>query len=423
MPTISQLPSADTVAAADLLPISQGGSAHAVSVGVLLAQTQPAIIVAPPSLLGRFSIGPGGPDTIAIGDGLALNSGTLSSIFDPGSLVTQTTLSPSDQIVVANAGTVQLLAIDQVRELFTAGTNITIDATGMISASALDGEASYSLTALSTVGSLASGDLVGVSQDGQDHTITYENLIDGLTIDSAQPATTATDSDTFWVAQSSNVMVRQNLGALWSWVSGKLSTSMRPVIELSANTTLGTAHSNAILICSSPVCISAAAVNLGSDFSCELINASSGTVTFSGNILTSNGSNGLGPCQCGTIRCVSYSGGTTIFASISAGNPATAVPGQPSALSASSVTSNSISLSWTAPASGGGVSMYTVQYRVAGTTPWLIAGLSNGTQAFAINALQASTSYNVTVTATNNAGPGALSPSLTVSHTCRADLI
>jgi len=79
MPTISQLPASGTVSASDLLPVSQGGSAHAVSVGVLLAQTQPAIIVQPPSLLGRFSVGPGGPDEIAIGSGLMLNSGTLSA--------------------------------------------------------------------------------------------------------------------------------------------------------------------------------------------------------------------------------------------------------------------------------------------------------------------------------------------------------
>jgi hypothetical protein len=59
--------------------------------------------------------------------------------------------------------------------------------------------------------------------------------------------------------------------------------------------------------------------------------------------------------------------------------------------------------------------MYSVQYRITGTTQWLIAGLSNGSQEFAINALQASTSYDVTVSATNNVGTGPLSPSLTVS--------
>src|SRR5436309_200506 len=106
MPTIFQLPSTDTVSASDLIPISQDGSAHSVSVGALLAQMQPAIIVGPPSLLGRFSLGPGGPDTIAVGDGLTLNNGTLSSSsFDLGSLPRQTSLDQHDQVVVSNAGT------------------------------------------------------------------------------------------------------------------------------------------------------------------------------------------------------------------------------------------------------------------------------------------------------------------------------
>src|ERR1019366_7018116 len=151
MPTIFQLPSADTISASDLIPISQGGSAHSVSVGALLAQTQPAIIVGPPSLLGRFSIGPGGPDTIAVGDGLTLNSGTLSSSsFDLSALPPQTNLSQNDQIVVINTGTSYLVGLTQIRELFTAGPNITIDAAGLISSSS-GGASSYSLTSLASV--------------------------------------------------------------------------------------------------------------------------------------------------------------------------------------------------------------------------------------------------------------------------------
>jgi hypothetical protein len=322
MPTISQLPSADTISASDLIPISQGGSAHSISVGALLAQTQPAILVGPPSLLGRFSIGPGGPDTIAIGDGLTLNSGTLSSAsVNLASLPLQTSLLPNDQIVVTNAGTTQLAGLSQIRELFTAGANIIIDAAGVISTSTPGGATTYSLTALSSITTLASGDLVGVSQDGQDHTIAYANLLDGLTIDLAAPAGSVSDGDTFWVAQTNNSMLRQTLGALWPWVSGKLPSWMRPVIELSVNTTLdATVHNNAILVCSNPVSISAVSVNIGSGFHCELINASSGPITFSTNILTSNGSIGLSPHQCGSIICATYSGGTILIASISAGS-------------------------------------------------------------------------------------------------------
>lgn len=415
MPTISQLPAADTVSASDLVPISQGGSVHAVSVGTLLAQTQPAIMVAPPSLLGRFSLGTGGPDTIAVGVGLTLNDGTLSSSsFDLTSLPLQTSLDPDDQIIVTNAGTPQLLELTQIRELFTPGSNITIDANGVISSSTLNGVTTYSLTALASVSEIASTDLVGISQSGQDHTITYANFLDGLTIDEASPAAAASDSDTFWTAQTGNAMVRQTLSALWPWVVGKLPSWTRPVIELSANATLSaTAHNNAILICSSPISISASTASLGSGFSCEVINASSEQIAFSSNILTSNGSSGLSPYQCGVVHCIAYSAGTIIYASISAGSLATVAPGQASGLAASSITSTSITISWSAPTSGGAVSSYSVQYRVTGTTPWLLAGQTNGALNLSIGGLQASTSYDFTVGATNNIGAGPTSLTLT----------
>ena len=275
MPTISQLPSAGSVSASDLIPISQGGSAHSVSVGALLAQTQPAIIVDPPSLLGRFSIGPGGPDTVSLGDGLLLNDGTLtSSSFNLAALPIQAVLSPTDQIVVNSDGASQLVEANQLRSLFTAGANVTIDTNGVISSSGVGGGTIYSLTALPSVTTLASQDLVGISQDGQDHTITYGNFLDGLTIDAAQPAQVASNSNSFWVAQTSNLMVRQTFSALWSWIASNLSLWKRTVIELTANTALsGTLHNNAILVCSSPITISAVAGAMASGFSCDLINA------------------------------------------------------------------------------------------------------------------------------------------------------
>ncbi len=67
MPTISQLPTIMSVSAADEVPISHGGSACATTVGVLLASAQPAIIVQSPALLGRTSIGSGGPEQINVG--------------------------------------------------------------------------------------------------------------------------------------------------------------------------------------------------------------------------------------------------------------------------------------------------------------------------------------------------------------------
>ena len=78
MPTISQLPIAAEVTAADEIPVSQAGVTHSVSIGTILASTQPAIISDPGTLLGRISLGAGGPETITVGTGLLLNGGTLA---------------------------------------------------------------------------------------------------------------------------------------------------------------------------------------------------------------------------------------------------------------------------------------------------------------------------------------------------------
>ena len=94
-----------------------------------------------------------------------------------------------------------------------------------------------------------------------------------MTIDQAQSAGYASDSDTFWVGQTSNLMLRQTLGALWPWMSAKLPTWKRAVIELTTNTSLGTnPHNSSVVVCSSPVTISVDPVALGDGFSCELIN-------------------------------------------------------------------------------------------------------------------------------------------------------
>ena len=417
MPTISQLPTSESVSAEDLVPVSQGGSVHSVSIGVLLAQSQPAIMVDPPSLLGRSSVGRGGPDAIALGSGLSLNNGTLSaSTFNPSVLPLQAGLSSTDQIIVTSAGSPQLLNLDQLRGLFTAGPNINIDTNGTISAAGSGTVSTITLAGLSSVTSLGPDDLIAVRQAGQDHAVSYSNLLSGLTIDAAAPAGLASDGDTFWVAQTSNFMLRQTLGNLWPWLSSKLPSWKHPVIELNANATLsGAVHGNAIIVCSSPISISATASDIGSGFCCRIVNASSGAVSFTGSIITPSGLTTLSPYQCGSICCVTYSGGSLIIASIGMAGTATAPPGQPSGITTSMATPTSLTLSWLAPLSGGSVSVYSVQYRTTGSASWLLAGQTNGSQSLAISGLQPQTSYDFTVSATNNVATGPTSSTLTVT--------
>src|ERR1700730_16484591 len=105
MPTISQLPPTSSVSASDELPISQGGTARAASVGALLASTQPAIIVSSPSLIGRTSLGQGGPEQVEVGIGMALSGGSLHADgSDHATFPSVSSLSIGSDLVISNQG-------------------------------------------------------------------------------------------------------------------------------------------------------------------------------------------------------------------------------------------------------------------------------------------------------------------------------
>ena len=413
MPTIAQLPIAVAVTAADEVPVSQAGVTHSVSVGTLLASTQPAIISGPGTLLGRISLGTGGPETIIVGTGLLLNGGTLAaSAFNPSGLPQRTTLSLADNAVLNSNGTLAQLPVPSLRGLFSAGANISIDATGTISSTVTTGGTSntYSITSLLPVTSIASGDLVGISQGGADHAITYTNLLDGLTIDLAQPAVPASDTDTLWVAQGSSTMLRQTFATIWSWLTSKQPTYKLPVVEITANTNLdGTIHNGRILICSQPVTLTPVPLNMGSGFYCDIINLSSGSVTLGSGVITSSGSASLPSGQAAAMRVATYSGGTVVFASLASGGSASATPGQVTGLSASNPTSSDVTLNWSAPSSGGAVSSYSVQYRDTGTTTWSTFATGVTATNASVTGLAASTAYDFRVYAVNGGGSGPLS--------------
>ena len=351
MPTISQLPQAAPVGAADLVPVSQSGTTAATTVGNLLAGVQPAILAPTGSLLGRNSLGAGGPEAVGVGSGLGLNAGTLSAI---------------------------------------------------------------GITGLTETGTIAATDLVGISQGGADRSIPYAAFLDGMTIDLAQPAAPATDSDTLWVAQGTSTMLRQTFAAIWSWVATKLPSYKRPVAEITTNTALdGTVHNGAVLVCSQAVTLSPAFINMGSGFSCDVINLSSGVVTFASGITTSTGNATLPPGQWAMLRCASYSGGSVVYAGLSGST--LAAPGQATGLAASGATSSTMTLSWSAPTTGGAPTSYTVQFRVTGITSWTTAsGAISGTT-FTLTGLAAGTSYDYQAFGVNAAGAGPASSVVTAS--------
>ncbi|HBK05784.1 MAG TPA: hypothetical protein DDZ81_07940 [Acetobacteraceae bacterium] len=418
MPTISQLPSAASVIATDEVPISQGGIARSASIGEILASTQPVISIGSPSLLGRTSLGAGSPEEVNIGPGLQLGSGTLAANgLDHASFPLLTQVSPQADLVVSSQGSPMLMQAALLRGLFSAGANVDIDPNGVISSSGAIGAGS-SIDALQVITGLSSQDLVAVSQSGVDRAISYSNFLDGITIDQAQAAAPATDADWLWVAQGTNVMTRQTFGAIWSWLTTRVPNYKPPVVEIATNTNLDTTvHNGRILICSQPVTLTPLTANMGNGFQCEVINASSGSLTLGTGFVTSNGSLALTPWQSATLSCVTYSGGTVAFASMPTAGAANALPGQVVSVSNSLSTSSTITVAWQAPSSGGAVSSYTVQYRPTGTSAWSASPLVVNATSYLIAGLQPSSSYDIFVQAQNATGVGLPSGTLTAVTT------
>src|SRR5689334_20531754 len=417
MPTISQLPAATSVSASDTLPLSQGGAVRSVSVGSLLASTQPAIAIPTGSLLGRTSIGSGSPEQISVGPGVSLTNGTLTATgLDYAALPTLPSLAADAEMVISNQGTPMLMQASLLRGLFSPGQNVTITADGTISAAAGTATANVNnaIGSRQVINSVSSQDLVAVSHAGSDCAISYTNFLGGVTIDQAQTAGSVSDSDTIWSAQGSNVMARQNFGAIWVWIAGKLPTYKLSVVEITTNTNLDTTvHNGRILVCSQPVTLTPLTTNMGSGFQCTVINVSTGNVTLGTGFISSNGSLTIAPQQAASICCATYSGGTIAFANVT-GGIAAAAPGQVISLTSSLATSTTIGLSWQAPASGASPTSYTVQYRQRGTTSWSQATGVTGTTT-TLSGLLPTTSYDITVQAVNATGAGLPSTTLTVT--------
>lgn len=107
MTTIPELPSATAAAAADLLPISQGGITRAASVSQITAGLQPTIALAAGQLVGRISSGTGGVETITVGTNLSLSSGMLSATAAPftvAGLPTGSVPSNADLVAMGQGG-------------------------------------------------------------------------------------------------------------------------------------------------------------------------------------------------------------------------------------------------------------------------------------------------------------------------------
>jgi hypothetical protein len=432
MPTISQLPALSSIDPADRLPISHYGVTESVSVGTLLSGVQPAVLAPTGALLGRVSLGSGGPEPIDVGLGLGLEASVLvANGADHGEFPSQALLEPSDQAVLNSGGSPKLLELSLLRGLFFAGSNIAIDSAGTISVAVSavpsDGSGtSYSVASLPVVATISPPDLVGISQNGTASAITYQGFLNGLTIDEAQPAVAASESDTLWVAQASDTMVCQTFSAIWAWIAANQPSYKIPVLEIATDTTLdGTLHNGRILVCSRAVTLTPVFTNMGAGFFCSVINLSGASVTLGAGIVSSSGTSGLSTGGSCTMQGVAYSGGSVIYASMSGGATAAGqpIPGAVTDLVVTGVSINGVSLGWMAPTSGGAVTSYSVQYQIAGATVWTMANSAVTGTSYTVSGLQVSTAYEFEVFAANSSGAGPASGAATGSTIAAAGVV
>ncbi|MDD2877998.1 MAG: collagen-like protein [Acidiphilium sp.] len=341
MTTIPQLPTVVTVGYGDLVPLSQNGTLYAATVAQITAGLQTEIVLPTGDVLGRASAGAGAPEALTLGAGLALSATTLAATgTDHLAFPLLGSFASGDEVIVNAAGAPARLPVADLRGLFAAGSGIAIDPNGTLSvtAGAIAGPAGppgpngapgpqgamgpmgpqgtglaapATANAASTIGAT---DYVAIWQNGANAWITYQQLIGGQTIDQLPAAGPAADSDQLLVAQGGNALSSQSFAAIWTYVAQKIPTLRPGVVELTANTVLdATTHNQRILVASQPMTLSANFTNMGSGFSCRLINLSAGTVTMGTGITSGNGGATLPPGAETTIVALTYSGGSIVW--------------------------------------------------------------------------------------------------------------
>ena len=422
MPTISQLPTASTVVASDQIPLSQDGVARSVSIASLLADVQPAILVGQGALLGRTSIGTGGPEEIVVGPGLVLNDGTLTTADGLlNALEAVEAIGAEDRLVIRRDGQLGVVPVSAIRTLHTAGGHITIDGNGTIAAvwptaEDIGASGSVDIRNLPRSHSLLASDLIPINRAGVSQATTYATLLNAQTIDQAAPAGACGDSDLVWVAQAGNTMARQSFAGIWSWIAERLPDARRAMVEITADTVLdGTVHNGRTLVCTQPVLLSPSLQNMGAGFHCEVINLSAGPVTFGAGIILSLDSPSLAPRRSAAIRLLALASGSVAYANVQGASDLSTLPGAVQNLTVATVTASAIGLSWVGPTTGAPPFTYAILYRVSGAGSWTTgpSGLTDG--AGLLQGLTSGVTYEVVVVAANTSGTGNLSGVVTAT--------
>jgi hypothetical protein len=248
-------------------------------------------------------------------------------------------MSLSDNLVISN-GAPGLLPVTALRGLFTAGSGVSIDENGVVAVtvSSVAGPAGpqgpagptgpagpqgptgatgtglAAPAAGNAASSIGASDYVAIWQNGANAWMPYGQFLGGQTINQLPAAGPAADSDELLVAQGSDSLSVQSFGSIWTYLQAKLPSYKPGVVELTGNTVLdATSHNGRILIASVPLTLTANFANMGSGFSCTLINLSAGSVAMGTGISSGSGVASLPPGSAASLVGFSYSGGSLVW--------------------------------------------------------------------------------------------------------------
>jgi hypothetical protein len=262
------------------------------------------------------------------------------------------TIATGNAALAADVAAIRTLATSASTAASVATANAATALSNSVAAQATAAEAettasvALSVSALELVTSVVSSDTVPIGQSGTTVAVTVATLFGGETIDLLAAAAAASDTDTFMVGQGTNVLTRQTLSAVWTYLQAKLPNYKVPVQEITANKTLDATYNGQILV------VTAAGVTLtpnfllmGSGFECEVVTSGSGTVVWGAGIIATNGGTGLSAANAyAKLLAFTSSAGSVVLASVGAASSGggVAAPGPITGLTLGTVTSSSL---------------------------------------------------------------------------------
>lgn len=174
-----------------------------------------------------------------------------------------------------------------------------------------------SITAMATSSAFTLSDFIGISNGTTDAKVSFSSFLAGATTSvlALAPAGLAASTDGILAIQGS-ALVTQTVSGLLAFTFKELPTYQRPVLEVTANVVLdSSSHNGRVLVASQPLTVQPAASfsSIGAGFVCDLINLSSGAVSFASGITTLGASSLAINAAC-RIYGVTYSGGSIILA-------------------------------------------------------------------------------------------------------------